>query len=146
MKTSILGVLLFCIFMVSSQRAYAVDIDDGGFHQINDSQYQNDNVRLDYNVINNPGTHLELINGGIIQGSSAYHNSLITNNGGTIENRLYLYDSGTATINSGAVGGTWAGYEASLNIYNGTIKGDIESMGTARVSIYGGVIEGDVEA
>lgn len=146
MKTSIVGVLVFCVFMFSSQRAYAVDLDDGDYHQINDSQYQNDNLRLDYNIINNPGTHLELIDEGIIQGASAYHNSMITNNGGTIGGRLYLYDSSMATINSGVVGGTWTGYEASLNIYNGTIKGDIESMGTAKVSIYGGVIEGDVEA
>lgn len=139
-------ILLFCIFLIDVPKADVVVIEDGRYHLINNSMYQKDFVRLDYNVIKSPGTHLELIEGGIIDNVYAYHNSSIVVNGGSIGWRINLYDKSTATINDGLLGGVWSGYESSLQISGGTITTDLESMGNAAVSIYGGVIKGDVEA
>lgn len=145
-RFTIVSIFVLNIFVVSSTRAGVVYFEDGGYYSVTDAQYKNDSIFLDTNTINSPGTHLELFDGGSVFAVNARHNSVVTITGGSIEMRLEMLGSSNATINNGSIGGIWTGDKSNLQVYDGTITGDIESMGNAMVSIYGGVIEGDVEA
>jgi hypothetical protein len=132
--------------MISSSKADTVDIEDGIYHSINDSRYQNDFVVLDGNIENNPGTHLELASGGSIYWVTTKHNSSITLNGGLIESRIELYDESNATINNGTVNDVWAGQNSHLHIYGGAITNGIECYYDSTVIINGGTIGANVES
>lgn len=141
-----LMIIIVYICMISSLRADTVDIEDGIYHSINDSRYQNDFVTLDGNIVNNPGTHLELVDDGSIYWLTAKHNSLVTISGGLIGSRLVLYDESNATMNNGTVNDVWTGYDSYLQVYDGTITYGVESMGNSNVIINGGTIGRHVEA
>jgi len=74
-RFTIVSIFVLNIFVVSSTRADTVFFDDGGDHKVSDVRYQDDFVFLDRNTINNPGTHLELVDDGSIYYINAYHNS-----------------------------------------------------------------------
>jgi len=84
--------------------AAVVDINDGASHTIADATYQNDGVRLDYLTANDPGTHLNLKDGGIVGGIVAYGISTVTMKGGSVGGRLAMASNSTATMSGGSVG------------------------------------------
>ena len=135
-----------CICLVNSVRAGAVNFEDGGYHSVSDAQYQDDFIILDYSVTNIPGTHLELIEGGLVFGVDARRNSVVTIAGGLIEMGLEMHDNSIVTINDGAIGGIRAVNYSTVIINGGTITSAIEALWDTHVIIHGGTINGHLEA
>ena len=61
----VLTVLMLAAFS-STASAGTVYIDDGAYHLINDNIYQDEIVSLDLNIGNEPGTHFEIVDGGVV--------------------------------------------------------------------------------
>jgi len=114
-------------------------IDDGLNHIISDDVYINDTVWLDYIINNDPGTHIDLIDGGIINNFLyTYKESTVSVNGGHIGG-LWLYDESSAIIDCGDIGVGLATYDDS-NVYfdGGTISGEVYATDTSNIKMNGG--------
>ena len=146
LESLIIVSFFLCICLVNSVRADVVNFEDGGYYSVSDAQYQDDFVFLDNNTINNPGTHLELVDDGSIYYVNAYHNSSVVINGGSIEMELRMQDNSTANINGGSIGGLWAGGTTDIQINNGLISYGIEMMGSSTTIVNGGTIDSNVQA
>jgi hypothetical protein len=98
-------IAILCVITLSNSGAgKSVNFNDGQSHLINDSTYQSYYVYLDLSTYNNPGTHLELVNGGIIGWTlSAYNISTVDFSGGSIGNDFVAYDNSTVTMSGGSV-------------------------------------------
>jgi len=121
-----LFVLIFaavCFVDVGSMRAAIIHVEDGGSHTIDHSLYQNDSVCLDMLTVNDPGTHLDLVNGGEIWDIGVYNTSTIKVSGGLISNVLDA--SGNSIV----------------DIFGGTISGSLSSHSNSAVNVSGGYIE-----
>ncbi len=118
----------------------AVDLNDGGYYLIDDNRYQED-VFLDFGVVNNPGTHLELTTGSLINGYIVgYNTSRITVTGGAASG-LWLTDQATALVNSGDIGDcVIANGSSQIDINGGAITHDVEAKDNSEVQIKGGAI------
>ena len=118
-------ILLLMLFVIITGYAIAdiIYIEDGGSHTIDHSFYQNDTVRLDMLTVNDPGTHLDLVDGGEIWDIWTFNNSTIEVSGGLISNVLN------------------AGGSSMVEILGGTISGSLSSNSYSTVNVSGGYVE-----
>jgi len=112
---------VFLILTITSVSvADIVYIDDGEVHTISD--YRDDSIRLDFTIANEPGTHVNLIEGGSINDCFLYNNSSATIDGGIIETELRVHGNGFFAIESGAMESLLVSDNASAIINGGTIN------------------------
>lgn len=97
-----------------------VFIDDGIPHTFSDNTYELENVWLDYNTANTPGTHVDVVDGGTVDSLYAFNNSTVTMTGGTITNVLGTYGDGTVTLLGGILNGPLDARENGAIYLNGT--------------------------
>ncbi len=121
-------VLLMLLLVIIAGHAISdvIYFDDGGSHIIDNSLYQDDNISLDYNIANSPGTSLQFIDDGIVKEINAFNYSTVEVNGGTIgidslalgpwgRGRLASFGDSFVTVNGGVLYGDLVAYD------NGTI-------------------------
>jgi len=138
---------LFVITFVSLTQGANVFIDDGAKHVINDGAYQSNNIFLDFNIANNPGTHCELNSGGKVGGLMAGNNSTIEVLDGEIGYNLQAHDNSNVVIRGGTVGSyTHALGNGVLRIYGGIFNGPVCSNDNGIVHVAGGTINDYLEA
>lgn len=135
-----------------------VDIEDGESHTFNNNIYRNDRVRLDYHTANDPGTHVDLVNGGMVFSLTVYNNGSIAMPGGTVEERilardnstvhmsgglvdygLIVLDNSTITMSGGTVGVIYADRDSAVTISGGTIQSEFVSHDNSAITMSGGV-------
>lgn len=120
--------------------------DDGLFHTINDNAYENDHIRLDYQTTNNPGTHLELVDGTIGQLDS-HRNATITMTGGSVGGKLEASGSSTITMISGSVGGNLTAHGGStVTMSGGSVGNYFQARMNGIIIMAGGSVERGLEA
>ena len=145
-----LFILIFAAvcFMSADSMGYTyVYLEDGGSHTIDHSLYQDDFVGLDVFVVNNPGTHLELVDGGDIWYLQGQNYSTIEIAGGSIGSGLSATDSSMVEIIGGSIGtNIWAEGSSSISICGGSIGGSIASQENGTIEISGGSISGGLSA
>jgi len=155
LKRMVSVVVLILAVPISTTKAGDVYWDDGGSYLINDETYKPDYVHLDYNIANDPGTHLDLVEGGVVGMLGAYHNatidmtggrsdfischdlSIINVSGGTAP--LRAYDTCIINISGGYVGAEAWDYSV-INIYDGANVGSAGAINNGHINIYGGNI------
>ena len=129
-----------------------------------------DDLSLDRNIVNTPGTHLNLTAGGtvamdlnthgnssvtIIGGSVGYHthsheNSNVTISGGFAGNNVYASHNSTITMNGGSVGNGFRVYDNGMVYLDGsnfavTAGGVTTILTTGQgLSIYSPILEGEM--
>jgi hypothetical protein len=130
-KTNILIIMAYLIALTPAALATNVYFDDGQIHLINNHTYQSDYIWLDNYIFNDPGTHLELVNGGKIW-------------------FILPYNKSTVTINGGFLGGSNAAIDTAgdniVRINGGTIIGDIAANNNSRIYVSGGSLNDDIYA
>lgn len=122
-KLFVLILAAVCFVGIDSVLGATIYIEDGGSHTIDHSLYQNDTVRLDMLTVNDPGTHLDLVDGGEIWDIWTFNNSTIEVSGGLISNVLN------------------AGGSSMVEILGGTISGSLNSNSYSTVNVSGGYVE-----
>lgn len=124
MKNAKMTIYLFVVYVIAAADFVSANtyFDDGQTHSINDATYQGDIVWLDRNVSNNPGTHLELLDGGKIAIILPFNKSTITINGGVLNGYNIAIDThgdNIITINGGSITGDIAAHNNSRIYMNG---------------------------
>lgn len=140
-------IMLISVFTIQAYAASG-DIywDDGGYHKINQLWWTT-TVFLDKNKINSPGTHLDLVQGGMALSLEAYHNSTITMYDGIVDNQISAYGSSTVSLAGGTVNwGLGASLNSTVNISDGRIKRSLHVRDNAIVNMSGGSVSWDLEA
>jgi hypothetical protein len=134
MKSTICAVIVAVLALQSLAISVTIDFKDGQSHTINDNTYQetDTDLRLDYGLINTPGTHIDLVNGGTVGGTiQAYNNASLNMSGGFVGAHVIAYDTTNITISDGHI---WY-HVIAHNNSNITISG-----GTAGNQINGGSV------
>ncbi|MBI9017584.1 MAG: hypothetical protein JEZ07_10030 [Phycisphaerae bacterium] len=126
--------------------------DDGQPHTINDDSYEDRILWVDYHIANNPGTHVDLVDGIVGNGLRAYNNATILMTGGSfgittggLESRqgIYAYDNVTIDMQGGAVGNDLNALgSANVTISGGEIGRSIKAKNNATVTVKGGYFPG----
>jgi hypothetical protein len=79
-----------------------VSFESGEYEPVD--YYIYDTISIDNDVFHDPGTHVELLPGGLIQGAVyAYHNSRFSLNGGRVNGRCLAHDNTLVTIKAGTI-------------------------------------------
>ena len=140
----VMAVCLAVLVFNSVSMANVVFIDDGLSHTVNDSTYQNDTVLLDHYSANNPGTHVNLVDGGMVKSLNAENNSTIHMTGGSAEWLDALFNS-NIQISGGSVGCIHASHNATIAMSGGTVVGaDFIAGDNSAITITGGSIGADL--
>ena len=114
MKKWIVILSVVTVLTITPQ-AMARDFNDGGTFTIDNTYHDSGTgVRLDFNTINTPGTHLDLIGGNIFS-FIAFNNSTMTMTGGSIALDLLASDNSIVTVSGGDIG------HIIVAFYNSTI-------------------------
>ena len=140
----IIALLIVSTFLATSHIAVSeiVYIDDGLFHTFGDDTYQNDDVWLDSKTSNNPGTHVDLIDGGTVNILRAINNATITMTGGLVGTDLTAYGNSTVAMSGGLVGGDLTAHDnGSVVFTEGTVAGWLFAFENATVSMSGGAVD-----
>lgn len=98
--------------------------DDTGSHTINDSTtYQSLGYHVDFHTTNNPGTHVNLVDGGSVRTLSAFGNSTIDIKGGNCELGVQAWRNSTVTMTGGSIGAwLYAGDNATIEMTGGSVE------------------------
>ena len=132
--------MVVLLLVVPAASAVANDVywDDGGSYVINDNTHHHDLVYLDYNVANDPGTHVALVDGGFVGQLEAYNKATISMSGGWSD-FIVCRGNSTMTVTGGLAG--MRGYDTStINIYDGANVTSAGARDYGHISIYGGNI------
>ena len=137
-RQSILIAGIFCIILFEPTRADTVYIDDGLNHLVNDNIYETDEVFLDFYIDNEPGTHLELADGGTINWLFPYKNSTAVVTGGLIRNNLEAFGNSTVNVYGGSIAGDLTSYDSSIvEVVGGSIVDDLIAWNNGTIYLYG---------
>jgi len=117
----LLTVALMLTVPISTTMAGDVYWDDGGTYLINDDTYESDFVHLDFNTVNDPGTHLDLVDGGKVGQLDAWNNATINMTGGWLD-YIITYDASTFDMTGGHTDGR-AVNNSTMNISGGSFTG-----------------------
>jgi len=138
-KSTIIIASLFVISLVYPVQA--VYFEDGASYMVNDSAYQSDGVILDFRIANNPGTHLDLVSGGLVESVLAYNNSTADIRGGTISGNLDAHNNSKIDISGGIMSSYVNAIDnSSITIRGGVLYEQIRAWDSATIRIRGGEI------
>lgn len=141
MKTKI-AILILGILLCCGEFASAYDyvyFDDGQNHIIADATYQYDYVYLDGYIANNPGTHLQIVDGATVNYIALSNYSTLEVDGGLIGTGIHARNNSQIAINGGTVGTIWSDDQSSFDINGGIINGWISTSGNITGNIAGGI-------
>ncbi len=116
-------------------------IDDVVSHTIDYSTYKDDWVFLDYNMPGNPGTHVDIVDGGEVTLARAHNRSSITMNGGTVVRHLQATDDSSIIFSGGTVGGVLhATDNGRITMTGGHSANRVQAVGESRITMSGGSV------
>jgi hypothetical protein len=142
MKKKEKAVIISILFAITLTVQAKVHIDDGQSHLVNDYTYQNQTVILDWYINNNPGTHLELTEGGFLKTIDAHNNSRVEVNGGEIQYNLQVSDNAKALVSGGTINAyIHANDDSTIDITGGVINAAIISHDACTINVTGGMID-----
>lgn len=136
--------VLFCMWAIISVSPVALAItywNDGQSHVINNSIYQDDMVWLDYGVTRVPGTHVDIVAGGVVGNLNAYRNATVTMTGGTVLWGLEAFENASITMTNGTVFNALAANTNSSITVSGGVVEKLYANDNATVNLLGGVID-----
>lgn len=141
---NLLAILATLMFLPSLAGA-SITFNDGIHHTINDYTYGYNHIFLDYDMSTppNPGTHIDLVDGGYIHGLHLYNNSTIAMSGGIIKGVVDVHNNSFVDISGGVVGLDLNLYENSSVMIRGGGVSLVVSYGSSHISMNKGQMSGD---
>jgi hypothetical protein len=148
MKRSFLTIMACLVALAQVASGAHIYFDDGQAHSINYDTHQTQayGVWLDKNKFNNPGTHLELLDGAKIGYILPFNKSTITINGGTVDGFNVAIDThgdNIITVNGGMlIGDVAVNNNSMIYVNGGTFADDIYAYDNGIAEVRGGLISG----
>jgi len=140
--------LVFCLsILVFNPVAMASNVyfDNGLTCPVDDDTHKSDTVYLDELIANNPGTHINLVDGGAIFRLYTNNNATVTMPGGYC-NELKAYDFSSVTITGGAIKGRLQAYNnASVTMSDGSIGTIMLARDNTTINMSGGSIRDGIQ-
>ena len=127
--------LIACNYCVFADGRVVI-ITDGLSHEINNDVYKDKIVKLDYEVDNSPGTHIDVLDGAVLDTLYAWSNSSFTMSSGSAMNLAGFQDS-TISL-EGGVAEFMGAYGNSIMKMSGGSAKHITVNGTSFFSMTGG--------
>ncbi len=119
MKIILLAALVVVAFAPESM---ADVFNDGGYYIIDNDDYAEDVIFLDIETFNDPGTHLDLNNGGEVSELEAWKISTINMTGGLVDYSLAALDNSVISVSGGSVGHHIGVYDnATITMSGGSV-------------------------
>ena len=145
MMKKLISLFVIPILITCSVAIAGVDVywDDGETHTIDDDTHWLDTIRLDSNVENSPGTHLNITGDGYVSSLITYNNSTATINCNIVNS---IDARGNSTINLIQAWNslkTCARDNATINISGGTI-GSIYATDSSTIYMSGGTTQSSI--
>lgn len=113
-------------------------ISDGGIHLINDDRYD-EALFIDSGVINNPGTHIDIVDGALIGGDLILDNNASGNmTGGVVHNGVELKGNSTFNFSAGTVSPFVSRGNSQAFISGGIVQSNLGAFTGGRITITGG--------
>ena len=135
-------VMLFIVQLLTAVSHATIDWDDGLSHTLDASNHLTELLNLDYNIANNPGTHVDFIDGGYTsEDIFLYNNATLDMSGGVLDNFLYAYDN--ASINfSGGINNyrIYANNNSHITISGGSVGQETVAFDNSHIEVTGGVL------
>lgn len=136
------SILLVAIALISFTfqnpiQAATVDIEDGGSHVIDHDNYDSDWVRVDYSIANDPGTHVDVVDGAEVYELYFHNNSTLTMTGGNID-LVKGWENSTLDISGGWMSDFHAYGNSIVTISGGTIDDELAGAFNSTVTMSGG--------
>jgi len=131
------------MILLSNVTAIAiVQWDDNIVHTLDSSNHIFDTVWLDSITVNNPGTTVNMLEGGYVSGDlRALNNATINMSGGTIGVDLDGYGNSVITISGGVISNNLQAYEqAHINMSGGQVNDGGEFFHNSTLNMTGGFI------
>ncbi len=121
--------------------ASLIDINDGGYHEINWSKPWGyaDNIHLDWGYPG-VGTKAKVVSGARIASIYGGGDSIVTLEGGEVFFSVGVSDRSAATITGGVMGHVIGAGKGNIIFSGGLINGDLESYVSSKVIIQGGTM------
>jgi hypothetical protein len=153
--------ILASVLVFGGSASAAIEFNDGGYHVID--YVINDEVKVDYDRTD-AGTQIEIVSGGwLTSGLDAYGTSMITIDGGRVDNHFLSDGYNRVIMYSGIVQNIGAGDNSKVEIYGGEITegiymssfaiitggtiGNISAAGlNGRITMSGGTVLEDIGA
>jgi hypothetical protein len=136
-KAIFLMVIMAILFAFENQGQAAIDIQDGGSHVIDNNSYQNSTVNLDRTIANNPGTHVDMVDGGQVGSLGLFNKSSLTMTGGSVGGSLYGWQNSTITVSGGSINTFYAIDNSKVTMTGGQI-GELAAGFNSTMTISGG--------
>ncbi|MBN1846852.1 MAG: hypothetical protein JW810_14295 [Sedimentisphaerales bacterium] len=132
-RITFLGASLTLFLAISACLADDVFWDDGGSYLINDETHKNNHVYLDYNIANDPGTHVDL-DGGKVGQLGAYHNATINMTGGWSD---FISTHNDSTLYATGGSSEFGAYDTSFMSFSGGTHSAVIIFNHAVVEVSG---------
>ena len=117
-RISLVGAAITCALFMAAAPVHAfIEFNSGLYEPV--STTIGDTIGIDYTTSFAPGTHVDLLTNGSIQGAVyMYNNAAFTLNGGSVYGRIFAHDDSHVWIAGGTIsisdGNLFFGYESSI--------------------------------
>jgi len=102
-----------------------------------DDTHMWDEIFVDKDISKNPGSQLEIVEGGWVEDLGAYGYSEVIFNGGSSIGNVNGFNMSTITVNSGHIGGSiWTDASSTVELKGGSF-GSLRAFGSGVMYIYG---------
>lgn len=144
-RMSFLAILFLHSMNSMSMAGAKYYIDDGSSHLFDNDIYHADWFWIDSLIVNVPGTHIDIIDGGQVYSFFAHNNATITMSGGSVRT-MDAYDNSTITILDGLSYGIRSFNNSNVTVLGGTVGGYFFALDNSSINISGGTINGELRA
>jgi len=142
-RTLLLAIIMCMLPLENIALATIFRFDDGEVHRIADATRRDHRIWLDSNTLNSPGTHLELVEGGIIDGIFAFKESTVSVTGGIVNWVIDTIGDNTVEITGGSLyGDIVANNNSRVFVSGGYFNEDLYAYDDGIVEVKGGLIKG----
>lgn len=127
--------VVFFLFSIYLQAKADINISTGDYVLINHIYYQYEIVFIDRYTNCIPGTHLEIVEGGVIGQLVANYNSKVFMSGG--KTSITAHDNTVVGITGGKLGLLGVYEDSIMEISGGTLTYNLIASGNGKVNLYG---------
>jgi len=138
MRNLILMMILAVLMAMPAMGGYIV-FQDGESHIVDNDTYEFEHLQLDIDISNQPGTHVDIVNDGLVGQMETYNYSSVTMlNGRAFE--FFAYDNSTVDIQGGSTWELFTYDNVSATVTGGAIDGYIYAHGNSNITMSGGSV------
>ena len=135
------ALILLAVNHLAMANLQEIYLEDGESHTIDEHIYQNDMVYVDETIANDPGTHINFVDGGQVGLLFAYNKATVNVSGGHAGS-LYSYNDAEITMTGGSAWGLNSYNNSEVTMSGGEVDNSLAVYNNASVNMSGGLVRG----